>query len=664
MKPFLPWRELSTQATPLQMKLCTCATGDYPDALQSEGYFVFCIVLTVFLALWWAWQSLSYIRRMGIRSLLKMDMPLTWRRTKLDNFDQKVMMRFHKTRVERYVWFLNVLRWTGVPSIVCVTTAVLWKAEIDGIQMARFTVDRVLPEGLVVTSYALLFSQFPHVLTKNRADILFALLFLCLGFHTAFTTTTYEYVSISRLCNASQLVVAIAMGDSSKFIPLNIVNTIWQFLVVYWHPELHEDWFSICTDLCTGSNFVTGVGLFIETWLMAEARAFVREMEASSSEASVQNLLTVMCDAVVSLSPDLKLREHCPQLHSLLCRGSPLPAGTDTPSFMKYLREADVPRLCEFLARAGGAGEAASIHVHLLDAIGNGVPVQLFHTCLPVDSDSADMNHLIGICEDRNTDVDYFPQPVAPVAPTGVQSAIAVKSQEVGDVLETGSQASSLSLASSAESYTRKPVIYVNPVHPFGILQALPKVGPLFNIISLHVEGCNLADWIEEPLEEQEASLWLEAGIDAVKTSGQSMEACFGPLRLRPPTGLGGKGRNVTLLVSIANRPNEPPQVEIEIKPVKGKRKLPLITGQVAQAASEALFARSSGGNTSGSTSSRGADDVPSPKPKVGIAQLSLSLASGSRSQDDQNSLPDSLAPMGSAEQRLYEGNGSTFCAL
>lgn len=580
------------------MKLCTCRPGDYPEVLQATGSRYAAVILTVFLSIWWVRQVVNEIRRMGTRSLCQMQLPVNWRRAELSEFDRKVVTRFHKTRVERYLWFLNVLRWVGAPAIVFVLAMVVWMSYIDdGVQLARFTVERVLPEGLLVTTYGLFFSQFPHKLTKIRADILFAFLFLCLGSHTVFTTTTYQYISITRLCNASQIVVAIAIGDSSKVIPLNLISTVWQFFIVYLMPALHEDWFSICIDICIGSTFVTGVGIFTETWLLAEARAIVREMEASMSEANIRNLLTIMCDAVVSLSPDLKLRQHCPQLHSLLCRGAPLPAGTDTPSFVKYLRQADVSRFKEFVGRAGVVGEAASIHVHLLDALGNGVPVQLFHTCLPLENDSAKMNHLIGVCEDRNNDPDYFPPPreahPAPSEP-GFRSPLRSfqLGEEANDSFETSSQATSISRASSTVSVSRRPLVYVSPVYPFRILQALPKVGPIFGILSPQCEGCNLADWMKEPKGLQE---WLEAGIGAVQQDGESMGASYGPVQVRPQSSTDGLWRTVMFLVAILHRPNQPPQVEIEIKRVKIKqRSRTASSAEVAQAVA-AHRARSSG---------------------------------------------------------------------
>lgn len=390
------------------MKLCTCVPGEYPDALEGPGARWAAVVLAVALSFWWLWQVIQESRRLGLvffRS--QFHRLVSWYSREISDFDLKVLRKLSTTRLARYLWFLNVLRWIGAPSIVAVLTAVVARSSVDEAEVPRFVVERVLPEGLLVTFYGLYFSKYPKHLDLLRADMLFGFVFLCLGAHTIFSTSTYQYIQISRLVYASQIMVAVAMGNSSRVLPLNVVSTLWQFFVVRVTPALHQDWFDICIDIWVASTFTFGVSIFTETWLVAEARALVGEMEASRSEAAVQNLLSLMCDAVVPLDPELKLRGPCPRLHAMLCRGAPLPTDTDTPSFTKYIREDDLVRFQEFVQSAWQQGQASSIHIHLLDAMSNAVPVQLFHTS--VLDNNLQQNHLIGIQEDRGRDQDYFP---------------------------------------------------------------------------------------------------------------------------------------------------------------------------------------------------------------------------------------------------------------
>lgn len=248
-------------------------------------------------------------------------------------------------------------------------------------------------------STAFFFSQYPNRLTMARADILLAFLFLCLGSHTVFSTTTYQYISISRLNIASHITLAVAFGDSSKAIPLCLLNTAWQFLVVYIMPALHEDWFSICVDICIGSNFVMGVGIFTETWLLAEARAIVREKEASMSEAAVRAILEMSCDVFVPLSEDLVFNDDVPQMAAIMLRKIAARAGD---SFLQHVKEEDRDRLLAFVAQGrdlAAQHKAQQICITLQDVSCQDIHVRIYHYChLHPTTDG--LTHFFGIVEE------------------------------------------------------------------------------------------------------------------------------------------------------------------------------------------------------------------------------------------------------------------------
>eukprot|EP00929_Paragymnodinium_shiwhaense_P116970 TRINITY_DN8704_c0_g3_i2.p1 TRINITY_DN8704_c0_g3~~TRINITY_DN8704_c0_g3_i2.p1 ORF type:complete len:783 (+),score=188.51 TRINITY_DN8704_c0_g3_i2:110-2458(+) len=120
-----------------------------------------------------------------------------------------------------------------------------------------------------------------------------------------------------------------------------------------------------------------------------------------------QSLLSALCDAVVTLGPDLAIAHPTPKLNALLLRNSTSMEGT---SFLSLIAPDDRERFQQFVASFSSSllcnptdghkhpsEPAQAITVHFLDGFQSRVQVQLFHTCLADAGHS--MVHLLGVCE-------------------------------------------------------------------------------------------------------------------------------------------------------------------------------------------------------------------------------------------------------------------------
>lgn len=112
-------------------------------------------------------------------------------------------------------------------------------------------------------------------------------------------------------------------------------------------------------------------------------------------------------------------------------------------SFLKYLAEDDQPRFQQLLGSSTGAG---TFHVHLVDALGRKVPVQVFHTTW-TDPDDND-NFLLGVQEEK--EVDAFP--VSPdIAIPRIQDAMAAEPRVTDDDAASSSSSNSSRSRSRSE---------------------------------------------------------------------------------------------------------------------------------------------------------------------------------------------------------------------
>lgn len=124
-----------------------------------------------------------------------------------------------------------------------------------------------------------------------------------------------------------------------------------------------------------------------------ESRANVEILVASQSEKNTRELLRFLCDVVLDLDDTLHVHSASPALASLLLQNpSKQMRGA---AFEEVICRSDRDRFRGFMGRRV---ETQCIHVHLRDASGGRVPVQLFHT--PSTNLFGQAHHLLGIREE------------------------------------------------------------------------------------------------------------------------------------------------------------------------------------------------------------------------------------------------------------------------
>jgi len=156
-----------------------------------------------------------------------------------------------------------------------------------------------------------------------------------------------------------------------------------------------------------GTAFIVCALMFLEHWVWA-ASSYVLEIKSSSkTEVTVLRLLSALCDAVVTLSSDLRISARAPKLANLLLLGTST-RSLEGSEFLELMMETDQIRFREFLARAPDWTDfsmdpepAQALNVHLRDSSGIYVQVQLFHSLVQDHIDQ--VGHLIGICEVGDT---------------------------------------------------------------------------------------------------------------------------------------------------------------------------------------------------------------------------------------------------------------------
>jgi hypothetical protein len=152
------------------------------------------------------------------------------------------------------------------------------------------------------------------------------------------------------------------------------------------------------------------MGWIFFKWTYSEARATLEAKTLARSEATVHRLLSAMCDAVVHLGSDCRILHPCPKLEVLLLK-SRTHSGLQGTPFMDLLDSSERDRFDHFLSSVTNEPSghdvvdpedmACTLHLHMRDATGTKVPVQIFHgSCLDINEQIC---HLVGIREDQET---------------------------------------------------------------------------------------------------------------------------------------------------------------------------------------------------------------------------------------------------------------------
>ena len=200
-------------------------------------------------------------------------------------------------------------------------------------------------------------------------------------------TTFSLWFCVSAL---SRVLCAVVIGNAPLVMTLSSLHCLSTFVRLLSSSHAAELENFMLLELITGIVAV-GVSALIESVCHREMRATLEASVAAESERTVTKLLSLVCDAVVALDDGLRIKQRSPALEALLFRSQ----GLCDVDFRELVCEGNSDRFEDFINDGNGA---QCLHLHLRDATGTKVAVQLFHR--PLRGFSGQMSHLVGIREE------------------------------------------------------------------------------------------------------------------------------------------------------------------------------------------------------------------------------------------------------------------------
>jgi len=201
------------------------------------------------------------------------------------------------------------------------------------------------------------------------------------------------FLSVSVL---SRVVLAFVVGNVPLTVALNVMHCVAMFARVLTSSlagDLND--FMVLEVFCV---FVTiGSAVLFESMFRNQMRATLEGSLATESQRTVTELLSLVCDAVVTLNDDLRIKEPSPALSALLLRNTT--QGLCGVEFQELICD---DHDNEFEAYMAQCSQAQCLHARLRDANGTRVQVQLFHRRLR--GLGGNISHVLGIREEGDRD--------------------------------------------------------------------------------------------------------------------------------------------------------------------------------------------------------------------------------------------------------------------
>ena len=273
----------------------------------------------------------------------------------------------------------------------------LWSDDVDLDSLSLALLDRPLLRQIPLAAVVVMLPVSSKVVKAQFAQVAFVLTSICMQW---LHTDLYQQMTADSGDVAGRIFFAVFLGTP---LPVFMLNASMLGSTVIRH--LYSDEFpAVSGGPVIGAILAVTGALLSQKILHSEARAIVAKMTSVSSEAAVQDLLGIMCDAVVVLDEDLVVASPCPKLDALLLLDVPVHVG-GSGTFPSLFQETDQDRVRQFLA--GCTGEAQSLHANLRDVRGSCLGVQLFHK--PFEDVFGKIRHVIGVQEE--TDDAHLAQP-------------------------------------------------------------------------------------------------------------------------------------------------------------------------------------------------------------------------------------------------------------
>lgn len=313
--------------------------------------------------------------------------------------NEKARELFQKRRLQRFSTFVSIA-WIWVVPVLLFFVA-LGIQTVSTIDAAGDLYSNVLSFSIALLTAVFLmalgnFKRVPPILIEAS----YATIYTLVAIPPAFAATPLSFNFYTSISVLTQMFLSQVYPGRRMALVLNALCLGWRMGTLSATPALLE--MSVTNSMVAVMTFVynMAISFSVVSTMEAEAVALVGEREATSSSKCLQSLLSVMCDAVVLVRPDLSLWEPSQALATMLLRSPGLTLDSENQSFTRFLAPADVERFANFVrANSEEVNTARAIHVHLVDSMSAKVPVQVFHTCTRDPWDESE-KHLLCVVED------------------------------------------------------------------------------------------------------------------------------------------------------------------------------------------------------------------------------------------------------------------------
>ena len=349
---------------------------------------------------WLAWTQRATIREFFrwehlCRSVVNLRVR-TFRGRSADPFTERVDEMVKDTREKRCKMFISALSvWFLSGMVYCASllhSNDVW-GERDDMSLREVALQPSVNRYIVLTVLWVMLAP-STVSRRTMADVGHTALQVGGMSSLFFHETVEQFNEDVALVAVGRLMCAFFFGNTKLVFVLNLGHMVVFFLRVSLSDVLSYD----VADMAGISVGCLLISVMVETYTRSEAVAQLRGMLSSQKETVVQDLLNIICDAVVFLDVDFNLLAPSAKLNDLLLRQATQQEFCGT-SFPMLLRDSDRDRFLQFARGAQAHGQ--SLHVDMFDQVGSRVAVQLFH-CSFQDL-FAQTRHIIGIREEMES---------------------------------------------------------------------------------------------------------------------------------------------------------------------------------------------------------------------------------------------------------------------
>lgn len=365
------------------LKYCPCS-GPGPDSLPSN-IFAGLTGVTLAVGLGWILCMVEHVDWALLRR------PANWvwavrspRRPSV--VQSKVAVYFAKRQQVRFRTFIDTGRSYVVPVILVLILASLSAEFQPGGRPDVFADSLMKCAALFFCLVFLVFSACPKLNYTRASDGMFALLYLLPMVPGPLGGTSAIYSLYNTLGFFTLGLLSTICPSTRMAVVLNSIILIWQLAAIFASPGLQAQPVSRCAMVVIPCIYNVCISRTTHSTLWAEAEAQVKSQEAF---LTMESLLRVICDAVITLRSDLSLAEPSAGLAILLQQ----PLGESQP-FLELLDGRDQERFVNFV-QATSTETAGVIHVDMVSGSGK-LPVKIFHT----GAADPEATHLLGLVEE------------------------------------------------------------------------------------------------------------------------------------------------------------------------------------------------------------------------------------------------------------------------